>query len=108
SLPMARMFAAGGGLLLHATNTAVERLAHWQPAGMAIGDWRVATPTAMAIAFAAATLVIAIGALRWKKVVIAALLAFAMASEASCFSAGPRMRRGPAAVTASSVAPGGA
>ena len=106
SLPMARMFAAGGGLLLHATNTAVERLAHWQPAGIAIGDWRVATPTAMGIAVAAATFVIAICALRWKKVVAAALLAFAVASVASCFSAGPRLRAGAAEITAIDVGQG--
>src|SRR5207244_495142 len=95
-----------------------ERLARWlgQPLSpfVMIGAWRLVLAAydtvllwaVLAIAVAAATLVIAICALRWKKVVVAALLAFAAASVASCFSAGPRLRAGAAEITAIDVGQG--
>src|SRR5205823_10999104 len=99
SVLMAKVFATAAGFCLHATNKVVERLAHWQPAGIEIGDLRAATPAFIAIAVAAATFVFVICALRWKRLAVPALLAFAAAAVASCFSASPQVRAGAAEIT---------
>jgi competence protein ComEC len=106
SVPMATILAAVPGSCLHATNTVVERLAHWHPAGFAIADMRVATPTVIATAIAAGTFVLLICALRWKKLAAPALLALTATSVATCFSASPHLRAGSAEITAIDVGQG--
>ena len=74
SLVLAHIPAMAAAGLLHATNLAVERLAHWHGMGIAVANLRVATPGIMICLLAAGAFAFAMFASSRRRLVAAASL----------------------------------
>lgn len=107
SMVWAQAMALAPAALLHATNFAVERLAHWRVAGLWVGDVRVATPALVPILFSAVALLFALLAARRRTAMaIASFLALIVAAVWIAWPPKPQLRPGVLEITALDVGQG--
>jgi competence protein ComEC len=107
SARVAHVFASATTVLLHATNRVVEALAKWNPHGLPIGDWRLATPHFAALIFSAVAIAFAVMAMqRSKKLVVAGLVLLLAAATWVCLPPMPSITAGELEMTAIDVGQG--
>ena len=105
--PLGRIPAALTTVLLHWTNTVVDRLAHWQFHHIAIGDLRVADPGWWVAAFVIATLLAAfVGVRSTRPIAFASVLLLVAGAAALLIPPKPRLQPGVLEITVIDVGQG--